>query len=274
MANDTAVEKKVSYIGSRLREKSTYGGLAVALGMALPFLQKYIPTLSAGNIGTIVDAISSIGIGIGILISVFLPEKGNPVGSVTNKVVSVLLFAFALSFLLANTPSAYAQPLKLKPLNLLPKATPAAATTAAITPASALAKFMADLQAIQQDVVSGTIADLNAADADAAALTNATDPTSFKDAISHACYPAAVKFLQSLPVATPTTGKYVLVQLFQKKRDFVAQIQAGLPTYLKLGCAPLLGDEATIFAKLMGLVGVSVSLNTLMPGLGLAIPAL
>ena len=38
------------------------------------------------------------------------------------------------------------------------------------------------------------------------------------------------------------------VQLFQKKRDFVAQIQAGIPVYLKLGCAPLLGDEAAIFA--------------------------
>jgi hypothetical protein len=133
---------------------------------------------------------------------------------------------------------------------------------------SGLAKFMNDLAALKTEVVDGAVADLNAADADASTLTNASDPTSFRDPIAHACYPAAAKFLQSLPTASPPTGTFVLVQLFQKKRDFVMQIQAGLPTYLKLGCAPLLGDEAAIFTKVLGLVGVKVALSSLIPGAG------
>jgi hypothetical protein len=137
-----------------------------------------------------------------------------------------------------------------------------------------LGKFMADLEKVQQDIVDGTIADITAADQDAATLTNPADPTSFRDPISHACYPAQIKFLQSIPVATAPSGKFVLVQLFQKKRDFVAQIMAGLPVYLRLGCAPLLGDEITTLNKTLGLVGVQLGLNALAPGLGIAMPIL
>lgn len=153
-------------------------------------------------------------------------------------------------------------------------AVPAPAPKPAAATGDPLSKFISDLEAIKQEVVDGIVADFNAADADAGLVLNTADPTSFKDPISHACYPAAVKFLQSLPVATPTTGKFILVQLFQKKRDFVAQIRAGLPVYLKLGCAPLIGDEAMIFAKLMGLIGVKVGLDALVPGLGFALPTL
>ncbi|SDD95906.1 hypothetical protein SAMN05216337_1017158 [Bradyrhizobium brasilense] len=146
--------------------------------------------------------------------------------------------------------------------NLAPKA---AATTGAPT---GLAKFMSDLANLQKTIVDNVVADITAADADAATLTNPGDPASFRDPIAHACYPAAVKFLTELPVSTAPTGTLVGVQLFQKKRDFIMQIQAGLPTYLKLGCAPLLGDEAQVFTKLMGLVGINVALNTLIPGAG------
>ena len=137
-----------------------------------------------------------------------------------------------------------------------------------------LGKFISDIEALKQEVITGAVSDIAAADADASTLTNPADPTSFRDPISHACYPAATKFLQSLPTAQPLNGKFILVQLFQRKRDFVAQIQAGIPVYLKLGCAPLLGDEAQIFAKVMGLVGIQVGLNALAPGLGLALPTL
>jgi hypothetical protein len=147
-------------------------------------------------------------------------------------------------------------------------ATPKVATTDPIS------KFMNDLEKVQKDVVDGIIADITAADQDAATLSNPSDLNSFKDPISHACYPAQIKFLQSLPVATPTTGKFVIVQLFQKKRDFVAQLQAGLPIYLRLGCAPLLGDEITTLNKTLGLVGVQLGLNALVPGLGIAMPVL
>lgn len=159
-----------------------------------------------------------------------------------------------------------AQPLRL----LKPTATKTIAS-----PTDSLTKLMTNLSNVTQEVVTGVIADIQAADADAGALTNPNDPASFRDPIAHACYPAEVKFLQSLPVATPPTGKYVLVQLFQKKRDFVIQLQAGLPAYLKLGCAALLGDEAQIFAKSLALVGVTVAANSLLPGSGaLALPSL
>lgn len=182
--------------------------------------------------------------------------------------VKILLVAFLLSGLFAFPGDASAQ------INLLPK--PSVRAAAAVAPARAdpLTKFISDLESVKQEVVDGAILDFTAADADAGSLLNASDTSSFKDPISHACYPAAIKFLQSLPVATPTTGKFIVVQLFQKKRDFVAQIQAGIPVYLKLGCAPLLGDEVQIFAKLMGLIGVQVAANSLLPGLGFALPTL
>lgn len=184
-------------------------------------------------------------------------------------VKAIVLAALVLGAL-AFPYDAMAQ-IRLKPISLGTAAAGPAPKAAAVDP---LTKFINDLESIKQEMVDGIVADFNAADADAGQLLNSADPASFKDPISHACYPAAVKFLQSLPVATPTTGKFIVVQLFQKKRDFVAQIRAGLPVYLKLGCAPLIGDEAAIFAKLMGLVGVKVGLDALMPGLGFAMPVL
>lgn len=108
-------QDKISYIGARLREKSTYGGLAVAIGMLLPLLTKYFPQLADTNVATIVSALSDLGIGLGLFIGIFLPEKGSPAGvaKTTDTVVKVLLVAFALSFLLANG-SANAQPARIK----------------------------------------------------------------------------------------------------------------------------------------------------------------
>jgi hypothetical protein len=138
------------------------------------------------------------------------------------------------------------------------------------TPTDPLSKLMAQIQGVQADVVSGVVADLAAADADASTLTVASDPTSFRDPISHACYPAMTKFIQSFPTATPTTGKMIGFQLFQKKRDFVAQLNAGLPVYLKLGCAPLLGDEIQTLNTALLMLGLKV----LPAGLTAAFPAL
>lgn len=179
---------------------------------------------------------------------------------------AVIMFAVIISGMMFAQPSQAAQLTGNLAADIA--ARKAAAATPAATSTSGLQKFMDDLAKIKAKVVDDTVADINAADSDAASLVNPSDPTSFRDPISHACYPAAVKFIQSLPVATTPTGTFIAVQLFQKKRDFVAQIQAGLPVYLKLGCAPLLGDEAAIFTKLLGLVGVKVALSTLIPGIG------
>jgi hypothetical protein len=158
-----------------------------------------------------------------------------------------------------------------------PKVAVAAPAAATVSPVTSLTQLMNQLEAIQQTVVTGVIADLTAADADAGAVVapaSGSTPAVVKDPIAHACYPALEQFLQSLPVATPTTGTYVAIQLFQKQRDFMAQIQAGLPVYLKLGCAPLLGDEVQTLTKALGLIGVTVAANSILPGSSLALPVL
>lgn len=199
--------------------------------------------------------------------------------------VNGLMLLIGAGLLLAMiSGSAHAQVVK-KPLtgniakdfNFPAPASPFVAAAPA-APADLLGDLMGQIEKIKADTVANVIADINAADADAASLTNPADPASFKDPISHACYPAAVKFLQSLPTSTAPTGTFVGVQLFQKKRDFLAQLQAGLPVYLKLGCAPLLGDEVQSFVKLMAMVGVKVlpvAATALMPALApITLPAL
>lgn len=179
------------------------------------------------------------------------------------KAAAIVLFALLI---VGSAAPAHAAP--------LPKSRPAAAST------DPLQQAMDALSAKNAEIISNVIAAINEADADAAALTNASDPTSFRDPIAHACYPAQVKFLQSLPQlqAIKATVPYNLIVLFQRKRDLVAQIKAGLPPYLKVGCAALLGDEAQIFAQTLGLAGVTVAagaLTGIFPAVApLALPAL
>jgi hypothetical protein len=152
-------------------------------------------------------------------------------------------------------------------------ATAKAATAAATVPAAPkdpLAKLMQDLASIKQDIIAGVIGDLNAADADAATIDPKTNQ--MRDPIAHACYPAQVQFLQNLPQAQPLQGKFVAVQLHQRVRDFVLEVRGGLPTYLKLGCAPMLGDDLQIIVQTLGTVGVQVG-STLFSG-GLSLPVL
>ena len=168
------------------------------------------------------------------------------------------------------------------------KTTPAAAPTTSGDP---LADFMAKLEKINADVVTGVIADIQLADNDAATIITPAIPANpsatppfpgsvavVKDPISHACYPAAMQFLQSIPAVAAPTGKFVGVQLFQAKRDFITQLRAGLPTYLKLGCAPLLGDEVQIAVQVFNMIGIKVApaaLTAFMPALApLTLPGL
>lgn len=170
------------------------------------------------------------------------------------------------------------------PLNKPAAATPSSATTAAgPSTGDPLADFTAQLEKINADLVTGVIADIQLADVDAGAIITpaipataaipanptanpptpaipafAGSPAVVKDPISHACWPAAVQFLQSIPAVAAPSGKYVGAQLFQAKRDFIAQLQAGLPTYLKLGCAPLLGDEVNIAVQVFNMVGIKL----------------
>lgn len=210
---------------------------------------------------------------------------------------AVILFAFIVAGLMLAPPASAAQ---LKPLQITghiradAKANLAAAkavTAPAAAPAPAatdpnvvttIDSLLTKLESISNKVVTDVVTDIQAADTDAGAVVipaTATAPAVVNDPISHACYPAAVQFLQSLPVAKPTTGTLVGVQLFQKKRDFVNQLKAGLPAYLKIGCGALVGDEVQIFITMMGMVGVTVAtggITGLLPAATLlpAIPAL
>jgi hypothetical protein len=164
----------------------------------------------------------------------------------------IIIIAIVVWTLFAFGGTAHAQ--------VLPKPRPAAAS-----PADSLQKIMDQISAKTAAFVSGVIAAIQEADDDAATLTNPSDPTSFRDPIAHACYPAQIKFLQSLPQiqAIKAPAPYNVIVMFQRKRDLVAQIQAGLPGYLKVGCAALLKDEETILIQTLGMIGVSVGAGVL-----------
>ena len=275
---DTAkVEQDVSWIGARLREKSTYAGLLVLLSLVAPHLT---------DPSALVSALSMIGMGVGALIAIMLPEK-----TVAKAAAVVVLAILAGSLLFAPAP-AYAQnPQKLglrlafnTPTRATASATSTASTAAIATTAAqpkTLADLIAQLSAVQASIVAGAISDMQAADVDASTVitpATSTTPAVVKDPIAHACYPAAEQFLQSLPTATAPTGQYVAIQLFQKQRDFISLIKAGLPTYLVLGCAPLLGDEVATLTQLLGAVGVKIlpaALTALVPALApITLPAM
>ncbi len=102
---DDKAKQEISYIGARLRERSTYAGLAVAVGFIVAMMKGHIdPTALAG-------ALESLGIGIGALIAIFLPDTAAK---------AVIVFAI-VSATLFGSPQARAA-------DVLPAKAPAAAT--------------------------------------------------------------------------------------------------------------------------------------------------
>ena len=177
-------------------------------------------------------------------------RDGASLVSDASAVAKVLLVAFVLGTVCIAPATA----------GPLPKPRPA--TAAATDP---LQKIMDEISARNATFVAGVVAAIQEADDDAATLTNPADLTSFRDPIAHACYPAQIKFLQSLPQiqGIKAPSPYNVIVLFQRKRDLVAQIKAGLPGYLKVGCAALLMDEETIFVQTLGLIGVPIAAGAL-----------
>lgn len=148
-----------------------------------------------------------------------------------------------------------------------PKTSPAGkaaavASTATTTPRDP-ASFLADLFA--KLAAKGT-ADLEAADA----LASAIDPDTGKmrDELAHACYPAMIKFIGSIP--QPDASAVGPAVIFERGRLARMVIQSGFPNYLKIGCAPLMQDEANLLVRLAAMVGIAI---TLPPGL-LPVPGL
>jgi len=101
-------EREISWLGTRLREPSTYAGIAVVLA-ALHF----------GNASDWVSAITAIGTGIGGLIAIVLPEanrpRGNNGGAVGRALVLLSLCAAAGAFVGAAPALAATKPLVHRP---------------------------------------------------------------------------------------------------------------------------------------------------------------
>lgn len=89
------VKTEVSYLGARLSEKSTYGGLSFVIGLVLPTLIHLDPSLAGTSVDTIVTVISYLGMGVGGVLTIFFPEKGSPVGKINPLGMGVIAIAFA-----------------------------------------------------------------------------------------------------------------------------------------------------------------------------------
>jgi hypothetical protein len=242
------VKQEVGYVGARLREKSTYAGLTVALGIAMPYLIHFVPALAHTNVDTIVSAICDIGIGIGIFIGVFLPENGStsttvPYNDIAKAVIAFLVIATAALLMAANRPATAQarEPIQLQngkppalPLPIpLPGQQPSTTSTGAaannncdfntftiITPQN----VVATLQACGQKLLTDT----------QAALTSANKAN---DTIATACLTPSVALIQAavgtpaVPAQPATASAPAVaaqpatlpgpVLVFQKFREFV-----------------------------------------------------
>lgn len=121
----------------------------------------------------------------------------------------------------------------------------AAASGGAAAPASDPLKAISDF----------TLADLQAADADAVA---------HRDAIAHACYPALEVFVKSFPSSLGTVkGAF---SAFQSARDVGNGLQQGVPIYLRLGCSALVMDTQQLLVKLAAIgAGTAATAGAVLP---------
>lgn len=166
-----------------------------------------------------------------------------PVAVVPPKPAAAIMLLVGASFVLALLMSGDAHAQIKRPLILSP-----------LKPAVTLPQpldIFAQLAAKVRDT-----SDLQAADALASAID--PDTNQMADPIAHACYQAEIKFFGSLPpIAKDATTPGPAV-LFQRTRLIRLRLQKGLPDYLKIGCAPLMQDEAQLLVKIAAMVGVTV----------------
>lgn len=68
-------EKRLSYISARLREKSTYAGLLSFISFGVMLGSNYSSHLKGIDPNALVNALTALGMAIGSLMAVFLPEQ-------------------------------------------------------------------------------------------------------------------------------------------------------------------------------------------------------
>ncbi len=227
------VVRDVSWIGARLREPSTYAGLAVLLGM-----------LGLHDVPDAVKDISEIGMGLGGLIAIFLPEVKRAVNGAAAAAKTDSGQAVAIAALCITAACMFAAPAM-------------AANKAATPPPKAAVSSKATVAQAQQNPLvvlqSFTVADLQAALADAQAQTP-------PDTVAANCYTALIPFVQS-QVQNPLPSGAGAFQALQKARDakaYLANIQSptGPLAGLNTACTPLVLDVQNTLVTLGVSVGV------------------
>jgi hypothetical protein len=246
-------EQEISWLGARLREKSTYAGLTVAVSLALPFLAKFVPALADANAAQIVNDISAIGIGVGGLIAIVMPEKGS---------AKAIAFMLAIAGALAFGQPAHAQAIGTvsgAPTihHVRHRAHAAAPLPARAIYDSAAAPGKPSVAQAQQNPLlvlqQFTVADLQAALKDAQSQTP-------PDTTAASCYTALIPFVQS-QAQNPLPAGAGIFQALQKARDakaYLANIQSptGPLAGLNQACAPLVLDVQNTLLTLGVSVGV------------------
>ena len=92
-------------------------------------------------------------------------------------------------------------------------------------------------------LTSFAITDLQAAQADAEA---------HGDQIAAACYPALITFVSQLQNSAQESRPVGGFSGFQRARDAVKDTEAGVPVYLRIGCAALAQDVTGDVAQFLG----------------------
>jgi hypothetical protein len=231
------IKEDVSWIGARLREPSTYAGLAVLLGL-----------LGLHDVPEAVKDVSEIGMGLGGLIAIFLPEVKKAVNGAKNAAQAAIATDHGQTAAVAALCVAAAC------IFVVPAM--AANTATPVTPKPAVSSKATVAQAQQNPLVvlrQFTVADLQTALADAQAQTP-------PDTVAVTCYTALIPFVQSQMQNPLPTGAGVF-QALQKARDakaYLANIQSptGPLAGLNIACAPLVLDVQSTLVTLGVAVGV------------------
>lgn len=242
-----------------------YLGLLVtietAIGQGSVSLTNVIPIEWAPYVKAWCSLLSFIGTAVMTAMSAYSSKASGPLVNTKPPVtpaIAVLIGAGMLMAMLMSGSTANAQP-KFPPL-----------------PLKAPASANGDLGSILDKLAAKGTADLQAADDLASAIN--PDTNQVNDAIAHACYPALIKFINALPKPPADGSPPGPALLFERARMTRKLVQSGLPDYLKIGCAPLVQDEAHLFIRVLALVGVAVGTGGLslpaLPGLLPALPVL
>ena len=279
-------EQDISWIGARLREPSTYAGLGTLAGVATLF--HLLPDAGSGT--DLVKDITMIGMGLGGLIAIVLPEgKSKRAPAPGPQISTAALVLFTIGAVLALTlPSARAQgagtgigtadgspyPIAAAASSSAPRvlhrsthraasssSVPLPAARAAQLPAAAIYDQAAAAKPTVNEAQSNplvvlqqfTVSDLQAALKDAQAQTP-------PDTTAAACYAALIPFVQS-QAQNPLPAGAGVFQALQKARDakaYLANIQSptGPLAGLNQACAPLVLDVQNTLLTLGVSVGV------------------